>query len=499
MTDFEDRLIDISLSEELGENGPPDSIDDILHLAAETTNASGTINAPPTTASSVGRTNYVAPVKRPVFKSNSTLRLVVACCSVAAGLLFAISVRTFLSNPFVDPVVDAPDGLNINTPAITAAQLVTQDGFRMPASTRSSSLMGRTVLQDGWIYADKDSKSLMVGVSLLEFQNARAVVRIGRAPDLFQAAEITRQLELSKLIHSQEETNMLMNPRRWISGLGMAICVLAGQATMNNQSLQADESGQKITLQSVFAKFDTNRNGTIDMSECVCKCCKKCDLDQNGKITRGEFDKAVQQLTGSRENFIRLVEEHGGVDKFYTAAKSGLLDNVAAVSMDSVFAHLDKNNSGVLEKSECVCPGSKCADANADGKVTRKELVQVAVQFFGSEEKFLNEVRSQGGVESFLANLSKQKSEKAGNPTSFRAVFAMYDRNGSGVLEKSECICQGSKMADLNKDGKVTQEELGKVAVKMFGSMKKFNKYIDECGGIEKFYAAVSRESKQGK
>ena len=58
--------------------------------------------------------------------------------------------------------------------------------------------------------------------------------------------------------------------------------------------------------------------------------------------------------------------------------------------------------------------------------------------------------------------------------------------------KRDECVCHGSKMADANKDGEVTEDELRTVATKMFGTIEKFESYIADCGGAEAFYDAVT-------
>ena len=136
------------------------------------------------------------------------------------------------------------------------------------------------------------------------------------------------------------------------------------------------------------------------------------------------------------------------------------------------------------EFDECVCEDSKCADANKDGKVSKEELAKVAEMHFGSKDKFLAMVRQRGGVEAFYNEVGK-------DACTIGAVFARYDKNKNGSLEPSECICECSKKADFNKDGRVSKDEFLKLTKAMLGSQKKFEQFVKSQGGAEKFYTAL--------
>ena len=281
---------------------------------------------------------------------------------------------------------------------------------------------------------------------------------------------------------------MLLNPKRWIVGLGVAVCLFTGSAEINGQTVAAAKT-EDVSVVKVFDRYDLNNDGILQAEECICEGSRMCDADKDGQVTREEFAAGVTRLMGTEEKFLNVVQQCGGLEMFYTAAKNGSVAKVAAVSADSVFAYLDKNESGVLEKDECICHGSKNADANGDGIVTREEITAVAEKFFGSEEKFLDAVRAAGGVEAFFQ--AAQAAEQAATGNSLNDVFVTYDKNVSGQLEQEECICQGSKMADTNGDGTVTKEEFNAFAVEMFGSVEKFESYIANCGGAAAFYQAV--------
>ncbi len=467
MTDYRERLLDNALAEELGGEQPPDLVRKIV-AAAEDRNAGHVVevSARPVTGEVRSRSWFASG------HAWQTLAVALAPC-VLAGLL----VASFLWGE---------DGEEDN--GNTFASLQVRNGFLVANVADAGEFRGTPVLQAGWAFANEESSELMIGPNLLKFQQARAVVRLGGVPDSYQAIAIARSLEQNNLVRSEEEYQMMLNPKRWITGLGVAICLFTGSAEINGQTVDAAKS-ENVTLAKVFARYDLNGDGILQADECICEGSRMCDADKNGQVTREEFDAGVAKLMGSEEKFVGFVKQCGGLEMFYTAAKNGTVEKVAAVSMDAVFAHLDKDSSGVLEKEECICQGSKAADANGDGQVTREEVTAVAVQHFGSEEKFLDAVRAAGGVEAFFK--AAEAAEKAAQGSSMEDVFAVYDLNASGKLEQNECICHGSKMADTNGDGIVTREEMKKVAVEMFGSVENFESYIASCGGAAAFYEAV--------
>jgi len=95
--------------------------------------------------------------------------------------------------------------------------------------------------------------------------------------------------------------------------------------------------------------------------------CKVADLNKDGKVTRGEFDKAMQQ-------------------EFTTAAKGGMLsaENYFAMLAAHVqaanekrFARLDKNGDGKVDRAEFASSQVQYferLDRNHDGTITRDEF-----------------------------------------------------------------------------------------------------------------------------
>ena len=278
----------------------------------------------------------------------------------------------------------------------------------------------------------------------------------------------------------------------WRSYMKLAVCLFAGQATLNGQVVTAPTqpgAAQRVTIADLFDRYDVNGNGAIEGSECICEGSKQCDANKDGKISRAEFELGVTQCAGSYENAIGLIRQIGGIEKFYLLAKSGELEKLMNVSLESLFAQWDRNGSGSLEKDECVCKGSKHADTNGDGRVSKEEFANVGKQHFGSIENLIAAVRGRGGAEAFYC-------EVATGACTVGAVFARYDKNKDGRLESSECICEGSKSADRNRDGYVTKLEFTQGVDKVFGSQKQFEQFVKHNGGAQEFYTALAAGKK---
>lgn len=513
MTDWEDRLLENLLDEKVGNITPPDQVESILAAAnASEPQSDWTETDAANESSPVVPSSRRLPGNQPGFNGRKAKRMsldsdrrqigvgqfsgrrswLLIGVATAASLLLITTAAIFYQRIFessdTQPIAEQ-QGVG---PSVTNVTLVNRDGFLMLNTTDVGNVGGHTLLRDGWIFADEESPDMLVGVSLLEFHNARAVVRFGRKPNSYEAVGIAQQLKVSGIIKTEEEFNMLIHTRNWVASVGLAICMLSGQAAVNSQEVQLQSLSSDITLRDVFDRFDLNKDDSIQGDEHVCKHSAECDLDRDGSVTFEEFSKSVSHMAGSKAEFLALVGQHGSIDEFYEYVKSGGLEKMADVSMESVFAFLDQDGNGELKTEECICPGSRSSDANEDGIVTKAELRATAVKFFGSEDAFLSVVREKGGVEAFFKSVADEH-DSASHQTSFEAVFQQYDKDQSGVLETSECICHGSKMADANGDKIVTKEELSKVALSMFGTMEKFEQYIAECGGAEKFYLEMSK------
>lgn len=183
-----------------------------------------------------------------------------------------------------------------------------------------------------------------------------------------------------------------------------------------------------------------------------------------------------------KETANALIKRLGGYRKVCTLAESGKLDQLMDVSLEKVFAKWDLDKSGTLESSECVCNGSKSADSNGDARVTMEEMSNLAEDHFGSVDKFVAVVRAHGGVEAFYEEVSA-------DACTIGAVFTRFDRNNNGSLESYEWDCGSSRMADSNRDGKITQREMEVLVARAFGSVARFEQYVQSQGGAAKFVA----------
>ena len=489
-TDYRDKLIDLMLSDELGGEDHSDRIDAVIKSAKfGTARQENEVNCAQPAAKSTGRSTRFIPI------------LAGSIIAVAASVLILIWAVGWLprdnSNKITDDgtnrnVNDDPQG--VNRDAIPdghqhgidpgSMRLVKHGGFVAPADTQSASRNGVPVLQRGWVYATGDNARFFAGDSELKLVNARAVVVVGDVPSPYEAYAMSRMLNESELVPTKKDLNMLMNSKNWVCGFGVCMCLLAGQAFVDTDAIFAQETADDLTVEKVFVRYDTNSDGKLQMEECVCKGSKMCDANQDGIVTKDEFVNGVAKHCGSKEAAIKMINGMGGLEKFYAMAKSGELEKVMEVSMDKVFAQWDRNGNGFLEPEECVCKGSKMADADKDGKVTKEEMIKTAEEHFGSVEKFLDMVRQGGGVEAFYNKVATEGC-------TIGSVFARYDKNQNGTLEPGECVCAGTKGADANGDGKVTKEEMIAVAKKHFGSLEKFEAFVKEQGGAEKFFEAA--------
>lgn len=489
VTDYRDRQIELFLREELGGEQPPDQTQAILDAARQATESKSAnllpleidtpgLNAEEDKKSLAGRKNFL-------FASETT-RLWVGL-SIAALLLVAIAAGVIYQRQKVDSGNQIADTGSDHSD-LRQVSLVNRDGMIMPESTDTVNEFGQPILREGWVLTQPGSPAIWVGLSQLRFNNARAVVRVGQVPDSYEVALLARRLLETNYLFSEEEFEMLINSKGWVAMMGFAVCVLSGDALVGQETLTANRVATEITVDDVFDRFDLDESGKIELDECVCDCSKQCDLNSDKVVTRKEFHHAVAKFAGSGSRFVHMVAEHGGVDAFYELASSGKLDHIVEVSMKSVFDFLDTNGNGVLEQSECICRGSKMADANQDGEVTREEMARVAVAHFGSEDGFLVAVREAGGVANFFqqAKLDNEKSS-----ITFDDVFEEFDRDGSGTLERAEMIFPNGMQADQNGDGLVSAKELKGLAEKLFGTVEKFEAHVNEFESAAAFYEAV--------
>ncbi|MEM1227941.1 MAG: hypothetical protein AAGJ40_19810 [Planctomycetota bacterium] len=277
---------------------------------------------------------------------------------------------------------------------------------------------------------------------------------------------------------------MSKNAIQWICQIGLCTLSVGGAVSIAGDTPPSVSVTQtsEITMEELFAGYDVDGNGLLEESECACTSSKQCDANKDGRVSFEEFSDVIVKYVGSQDDALRIVSQLGGVEKFCAAAKQGQLDHIFDVSVDGVFAQWDRNGSGVLEPAECVCEGSKSADANSDGLVSKEEMIYLAESQFGSVDEFLAVVRKSGGVEAFY-------DEVATDASTFGAVFARYDQNRNGLLEPSEWVCESSRSADLNRDGRVTKSEMATVAERAFGSLDRFEQYVKSQGGAAKFYA----------
>ncbi|HEY8948900.1 MAG TPA: EF-hand domain-containing protein [Rhizomicrobium sp.] len=95
--------------------------------------------------------------------------------------------------------------------------------------------------------------------------------------------------------------------------------------------------------------------------------CKSADLNHDGQVTRGEFDKAMQQ------EFVAAAK--GG--SLNAEAYFGIISAHVRDSSTKMFARLDKNHDGKIDRGEFAESQTRYfakLDRNNDGVVTRDEF-----------------------------------------------------------------------------------------------------------------------------
>jgi Ca2+-binding EF-hand superfamily protein len=100
----------------------------------------------------------------------------------------------------------------------------------------------------------------------------------------------------------------------------------------------------------------------------LAKMCAEADLNKDGKITRGEFDKAA----GDRYAAVAKGGKGLTADGFFQLELARFKDMEARL-----FKRLDTNHDGKLSEGEFAAPGNKLfakLDKNHDGVVTKDEM-----------------------------------------------------------------------------------------------------------------------------
>jgi Ca2+-binding EF-hand superfamily protein len=187
----------------------------------------------------------------------------------------------------------------------------------------------------------------------------------------------------------------------------------------------------------MFARLDKNGDGTLDAAELAAGRGKRGDRAEHGdRAEKGDrAERGERRERGGRLNFERADAAKKGFLTLEDLTKARAARYEAA--MKKRFEALDTNRDGKLAADE-LPPERKDsllrADANKDGAVTFEEFAARPRQFL---------VRR------------------------IEVEFKALDANGDGKLTKAEADAARGKpmlllMADANKDGVVTKEELAK-------------------------------------
>lgn len=202
---------------------------------------------------------------------------------------------------------------------------------------------------------------------------------------------------------------------------------------------------------------------------------------------------------------------------FALAETSGKADAGRHRHGDGLFAHLDKNGDGHIERAEARAAATEFfarMDTNGDGKVTPEEQAHPPRGRHGkggdghfarmdkngdgkierSETKMPEEhfVRADVNKDGKLTKEEMKASFAAMHEVHAEKRFAEFDSNGDGKVDQGEALAHAEKRftaLDTNKDGKVTREE----ARKGFAGMKhgKRGRHQD-CDGERKQTSSAS-------
>jgi len=177
---------------------------------------------------------------------------------------------------------------------------------------------------------------------------------------------------------------------------------------------------------------------------------QKLDANQDGKLTEDELPESVAEriMQADADGDGAVTKEE--LEQARPGRGGGPGGPGGPGGVEGLFAALDKNGDGVLTEDEVpekLADKLAAADANGDGQVTKEELQQARPGRGGGP----------GGP---------------GGPPSIDQVFERFDLNRDGKLTKDELpepVAERIMKADADGDGAVTKEELEQARRKMGG------------------------------
>lgn len=247
-----------------------------------------------------------------------------------------------------------------------------------------------------------------------------------------------------------------------------------------------------------FKEIDTNKDGKLSKDEVTAFVAGRFDqLDRNrdGKVTADEMGGGPEEINkadfiaaevrnlltadANNDGIVELSEFIGAALKTKERPTGMTDDQMRKVATDR-FKEYDANKDNKLTKDEISAAAGKNfdqLDANKDGKLTRAERQPKPRNWITGDEFVTIEMRSfdqfdrnrdgKVALEEMLASIpktlsaSQQEEAKAG--VTFR--FNQLDTNRDGFVSREEfaaSIRQLFARLDLNKDGRLTQEEINR-------------------------------------
>ncbi|MHB0959098.1 MAG: EF-hand domain-containing protein [Pirellulaceae bacterium] len=211
--------------------------------------------------------------------------------------------------------------------------------------------------------------------------------------------------------------------------------------------------------------------------------------DRDGEGRRGGDERSNEQ-GASAQQVEPLVPGFGEPDMFDAVPGFGDLGEKFAVAIEEqdlqeaqrTMGRSDTNQDGILDAEE-IRNGRwgddpLQTDRNRDGKLTLNELAlryavrRVAREGGSTNSQSSNRTAARGGAATGNRRAASGESDRArGSDRMLQLMFARYDRNQSGELEKDEWSAFPSDPSayDANRDGKISRDEFPAAMASRFG------------------------------
>ncbi|MCH8149551.1 MAG: hypothetical protein IH987_16460 [Planctomycetes bacterium] len=288
--------------------------------------------------------------------------------------------------------------------------------------------------------------------------------------------------------------------------------------------------------------MDTNKNGILEQSEMsdrsryfIGRIAERTGIDPNKPIRldkvfrymdqrrreeekrRGDRDREERKQTKAEDNLVPGFSsdlEVALVPDFSLPSDSPLLSTVPLEKRynqrvldraERTLREYDKNRDGVIDQEEIRRARSwqsdpKESDLNGDGKLSKVELCERYVKWYGTKDSPRG--GSRGDERSSSGDSKSKDSGSSGSKSKFdtrryaESLLRQYDSNKNGVLEREEWIKmrESHHKADRNRNGKITLDELTNNLKSQYDEKKKYSRWSSTRTGSSR-----SSRSKSGR